>query len=128
MQKSAIKELFLYLLVGGLATLTEWAAFFLLGLAAVHYAPATILAYLLSTFINWLAGRWLIFKERRLSLWKELAGVYLASLLGLLLNLLIMWVAVDLLTIPEMLSKIAATALVFAYNFLVRKLLIYRKK
>lgn len=98
------------------------------GIAAVHYAPATILAYLLSTFINWLAGRWLIFKERRLSLWKELAGVYLASLLGLLLNLLIMWVAVDLLTIPEMLSKIAATALVFAYNFLVRKLLIYRKK
>ncbi len=128
MQKSAIKELFLYLIVGGIATLSEWGIFFALDLCAVHYALATLIAYLLSTFVNWLAGRLLVFKENRPSILKEIASIYLASILGLLLNLLIMWVAVDLLSVNEMISKILATALVFAYNFLVRKFLIYRKK
>lgn len=128
MNKNAIKELFLYLIVGGIATVSEWAVFFLLDLCAVHYALATIVAYLLSTFVNWLAGRLLVFKENNLPFLKEIISIYLASIIGLLLNLLIMWVAVDLLSVSEMLSKIAATAIVFAYNFLVRKFLIYKQK
>ena len=128
MNKNAIKELLLYLIVGGIATISEWAIFYLLDLGAVHYALATVIAYLLSTFINWLAGRLLVFKKTNLSLLKELAGIYLASIVGLLLNLLIMWIAVDLLSFNEMISKVAATAIVFAYNFLVRKLLIYKNK
>ena len=58
---------------------------------------------------------------------KEIVSVYVASLIGLLLNLLIMWVAVDLFSCNEMVSKVVATAIVFAYNFLIRKLVIYKK-
>ena len=128
MKNKTIRELFLYLIVGGFATVSEWAIFFLLDRGAVHYVFATIIAYLLSTLINWLAGRLLVFKKSNLPFFKEIASVYLASIVGLLLNLLIMWVAVDLLSVNEMIAKIAATAIVFAYNFLVRKLLIYKQK
>lgn len=128
MKKSDIKEFFLYLIVGGIATVTEWVLFFLLDRCAVHYTVATVIAYVISTFVNWLAGRMLVFKENRQSVWKEILGVYIASVVGLLLNLAIMWVAVDCLTVNEMISKIAATGIVFFYNFLVRKLLIYKKE
>lgn len=128
MDKKGIKEFLLYIIVGGIATVAEWVVFFLLGKVSCHYAVATAIAYILSTFVNWLAGRILVFKESKQPIIKEILSVYLASIVGLLLNLLIMWVAVDLISINEMLSKIAATGIVFVYNFLVRKLLIYKNR
>ena len=128
MDKKSIKDFLLYIIVGGIATVAEWAVFFVLGKGSLHYALATAIAYILSTFVNWLAGRILVFKERNQPITKEIVSVYLASIVGLLLNLLIMWVAVDLLSLNQMLSKIAATGIVFVYNFLVRKLLIYKEK
>ena len=47
--------------------------------------------------------------------------------MGLLLNLLIMFLLVQLLGVEKMIAKMAATVLVFTYNYLVRKLIIYRK-
>ncbi len=102
--------------------------FFVLDKISFHYTLATIIAYVLSTFVNWLAGRILVFKESHQSFIKEIVEIYIASIIGLLLNLLIMWVAVDLLAFNEMISKMAATAIVFFYNFLVRKLLIYKEQ
>ena len=128
MKRNNIKDFLLYLIVGAIATVTEWFFFFLLDKCPLHYTIATVIAYILSTFVNWLAGRLLVFKENRQSVLKEILEIYIASIVGLFLNLVIMWVAVDCLTANEMVSKIAATAIVFFYNFLVRKLLIYRKK
>ncbi len=126
MKKSNIKDFLLYLIVGAIATITEWVLFYLLDKCRIHYAIATTAAYILSTLVNWYMGRVLVFKENRKSVIKEILGVYTASVVGLLLNLAIMWVAVDLFDMGEMLSKIIATAIVFFYNFLVRKLLIYK--
>lgn len=127
MKKNNIKDFLLYLIVGGIATVAEWVLFYVFD-KGLHYLPATIIAYILSTFVNWLAGRVLVFKNNGQSFLKEILSIYIASIVGLLLNLLIMWVAVDLADINEMISKIIATAIVFTYNFLVRKLLIYKPK
>ncbi|MBP3392001.1 MAG: GtrA family protein [Clostridia bacterium] len=127
MNKNNAKEFLLYLVVGGIATVSEWIFFFIFDKCHLHYAIATTIAYLLATFVNWLAGRILVFKESKQSFMKEIVSVYVASLIGLLLNLLIMWVAVDLFSCNEMISKVVATAIVFAYNFLIRKLVIYKK-
>lgn len=127
MEKSNVKDFLLYLVVGGIATATEWVLFFIMDKCYIHYATATVIAYLLSTFVNWLAGRLLVFKDSYSSFLKEILSIYVASIVGLLLNLVIMWLAVDCLCFKEMFSKIAATAIVFFYNFLVRKLLIYKE-
>ncbi|MBQ1186138.1 MAG: GtrA family protein [Clostridia bacterium] len=127
MNKNNIKEFLLYVIVGGIATVAEWVSFFVLDKLSVHYAIATTLAYFTGTLVNWAAGRILIFKEPNQSFIKEIVSIYLASFIGLLLNLIIMWIAVDLFDITEMVSKIAATGIVFMYNFLIRKLLIYKK-
>lgn len=126
MNKNNAKEFLLYLVVGGIATVSEWVFFFIFDKCHIHYAIATTIAYVLSTFVNWLAGRILVFKESKQSFVKEIVSVYVASIIGLLLNLFIMWVAVDLFTCSEMISKVVATVIVFAYNFLIRKLVIYK--
>ena len=125
MNKNNIKDLLLYLVVGGVATVAEWAVFFVLIRCTLHYTIATAIAYVLSTFVNWVMGRLLVFKESKGSVMKEILSIYLVSVVGLLLNILIMWVAVDLLSFGEGISKIGATGIVFFFNFLVRKLVIY---
>lgn len=127
---SALGELFLYLIVGGLATVVEWVGFWLFcSVLGIQYLAATALAFVISTFANWLFGRLLVFRRASgKSLAKEIGSVYLASIVGLLLNLAIMFVLVQLLATEEMLAKMAATALVFAYNYLIRKFLIYKKQ
>lgn len=121
--------LFGYLIVGGLATIVEWAGFWLFSeKLSIEYLLATALAFAISTFANWLFGRLLVFRGKQAqSLLREILSVYLASIVGLLLNLLIMFLLVQLLSVEKMYAKIAATVLVFAYNYLVRKLVIYRK-
>ena len=126
--KKILKELFLYLLVGGIATVAEWSFFYLADdICGWHYLPATIAAYILSTFANWIAGRLILFKETGKNILLEILSIYAASVLGLLLNLLIMWLAVDIFHVREMFAKIISTGLVFMWNFLVRKMFIYKK-
>lgn len=120
--------LFGYLIVGGLATIVEWAGFWLFSeKLPIEYLLATALAFAISTFANWLFGRLLVFRGKQQSLLREILSVYLASIVGLLLNLLIMFLLVQLLGVEKMIAKMAATVLVFTYNYLVRKLIIYRK-
>ena len=121
--------LFGYLIVGGLATIVEWAGFWLFSeKLSIEYLLATALAFAISTFANWLFGRLLVFRgKQQQSLLREILSVYLASIVGLLLNMLIMFLLVQLLGVEKMIAKMAATVLVFTYNYLVRKLIIYRK-
>lgn len=120
-----IRQFAVYVVVGGIATIVEWAAFWAFN-HYMHYFLATTLAFALSTLANWWAGRLLLFKTGHKKLSKELTQIYITSILGLLFNFVIMWVAIEHLGIPEMASKMIATGIVFFWNFLVRKVLIYK--
>ena len=128
--KQTFFQLLLYLIVGGLATLVEWGAFFVLNTPlSLHYAAATALAFIASTFANWLLGRLILFRSAQKSkaaTAKELLKIYAVSVAGFVMNLAIMFVAVEKCAISEMSAKILATGIVFAWNFLIRKLVIYR--
>lgn len=127
--KNNVKDLLLYLAVGGIATLTEWGIFRLGSryLTIFHYTMLTVVAYVISTFVNWGAGRLLVFKRSDKPFLREISEIYISGILGLVLNLIIMFVCVDLLSADQMISKIIATGIVFFFNFLVRKMYIYKK-
>ena len=123
-----IRQILLYLVVGAGATVVEWGVFYLLDVrCGVHYTAATALAFAVSTLANWGLGRLLIFsKGDAKGIVHELVSIYGISCLGLAANLGIMFVCITLLGFPDMLSKIIATAIVFAANFAVRKFFIYK--
>ncbi|MDO4519328.1 MAG: GtrA family protein [Eubacteriales bacterium] len=124
-----LRNLFLYLIVGGLATIVEWACFWVFDSKfGIHYMIATALAFVFSTFANWLFGRLLVFQKREnFSVWKELAAIYATSIGGLLFNLAIMYVLVEWVHVGNMIAKIIATGIVFIYNYVIRKVLIYKQ-
>lgn len=115
-----------YVLVGLIATAVEYAVFSGLLFMGWHYEVSTVTGYIVATFFNWLAGKVLLFGASGKPVWQEILSVYAASIIGLLLNMGIMWLAVEVAGIHELIAKIIATAIVFIYNFLVRKKIIYK--
>ena len=125
-QSETLKQLFLYLIVGGIATLDEWVLFYIFDTKlGIHYMPATALAFMVSTFANWLAGKLILFKDWS-NVIPEIVKVYATSIAGLFFNLVLMWIMVDIMGLQEMVSKIIATGIVFMWNFLIRKYAIYK--
>ena len=128
--KKNISQFLRYVVVGGLATIVEWAAFYALNTClSMHYMFATGIAFAISTFANWLFGRLLLFGAQIIpdrALLRELLKIYLTSIAGFLMNLLIMWIAVEKFALAEMLAKIIATGCVFFWNFVVRVRFIYK--
>ena len=120
------RQMFLYLVVGAGATLVEWGVFYLLAeKMLITYPAAVTVAFAFSTLANWKLGRILLFKDTPV-IKGELTKIYLTSILGLLMNLIIMYVEIEHFAMDQMLSKIIATAIVFQWNFLIRKFVIYR--
>lgn len=130
------KNIILYGIVGGIATVVEWGLFYLLcECGGVQYLLATAIAFFFSTLANWISGRLILFKKKdndkeerkRKALIKELAQIYLTSLTGLLFNLVIMYVLVEQVDVAEMVAKVMATVIVFAYNYVIRTRVIYKE-
>lgn len=126
-----IKEFVSYLFVGAVSTLVEWIGFWAFnGLFNWQYLISTALAFCISTQVNLVLGRKMTFKEvcKETIETKELISIYMASLVGLVFNLVIMYVLVSKLHVLEFVSKMIATGIVFFWNFGVRKFGIYAKK
>lgn len=125
---SLLEQLVRYGFVGGIAALTEWATFFLFdGIVHWHYMLATVLSFLIATFVNWAVGRCTMFqKAAKVGTACEILGIYFVSGIGLVLNLFLMFFFVEKIGIRNAVAKITATGLVFIWNFISRKLFIYR--
>lgn len=120
-------QLFRYLLVGGTAFavdfgllwgLTEWCG--------VHYLFAAALSFIAGLTVNYLLSiRW-VFSEHALhSCATEFSLFALIGVAGLGLNEAIIWIAAECLRCHYMASKIIAAAVVFFWNFLARKYLLF---
>ena len=129
-----LKQFFSYVCVGGIASIVEWVLFAVFSnVLGLQYLLATALSYIFSTAANWFLGRIWTFRASKTyenKRGKELFLVFLVSAIGLLFNwgLMYLFVTVIGLDTPllKTLSKIAATGIVFFWNFLIRKFVIYK--
>lgn len=116
-----------YFLVGGLAFLVDGAVLAgMVELLGIHYLVGATAGFIVGAFVNyWLSVHW-VFSERTLSnQGLELGLFILIGLIGLGLNDALMWLFTDWLGLYYLLSKIMAAALVFIYNFAVRRALLF---
>lgn len=118
----------IYFVVGFGATIVEWILFWILAdCLSINYLLATTIAMFISTFANWALGRLLLFSARKHdSLLHEILQIYAASIIGWLFNMLLMYLMVDHMHMQNMFAKVIATGIVFVYNYLVRRIVIYK--
>lgn len=134
LNKANIKQFISYFFVGGVAAIVEWVMFFIFAnVLQINYFVSTVIAFIFSTTANWILGRITTFKDNNTykdKKAKEAFLVFIVSSIGLLFNLILMYLFVTVMgfdsSLGKTLSKIAATGIVFIWNFLIRKLVIYK--
>ena len=132
--KEFIKQFISYFCIGGISAIVEWILFYLFSsVFNVNYLIAAAMAFVFSTTTNWFLGKTITFsksKKYQNTAEKEFGLIFLVSGIGLMLNLVLMYifVAVVKLNTESLMtfSKIMATGIVFVWNFLIRRLLIYK--
>ena len=123
-----VKKLFLQFckfgLVGTLCFCIDYGLMVLLTeMGILSYFVASGVSFTVSVMVNYVLSMRFVFKGKdELSKLQEMAIFLALSLVGLALNQMIMWIAVEFFKMFYALAKILATMIVTTYTFISRKL------
>lgn len=139
------KELILYVVFGALTTLVNYVVYF--GCKALHipYQPATVIAWIAAVAFAYITNRIWVFESKTFgakAICKEIVLFVGARLFSLVLELIIMFIGMDLLsagertvvlfdkTLPlgEFVTKTVAQIVIIVSNYVFSKLVVFRKK
>jgi putative flippase GtrA len=125
--RALVRGLGRYFVVGGVAAGVDIGLFVVfakyLGMPYLRVAAAS---FVLATLINYfLSVRFVFVSGQRFRRRWELAMVFAVSGVGLALNAAILWACVELGRVDLLLAKIAATGVVFFWNYFARRLFVF---
>ena len=125
--KEQIKKFISYFFVGGMAAIVEWITFAIANVF-LNYMISTVISFIIATTANYILGRILTFKDYKKKK-SDVVGVFIVSGVGLLLNMLFMYILINVIHFPiEFIAKVISTGLVFLWNYISRILFIYKEK
>jgi len=121
-------QLLRYAVVGGISFIVDYGSLWLLTeKAGLPYLWSAALAFILGLICNYiLSTRWVFGESRIKNAWGEFVAFAVIGVIGLGLNELIMYACTEGLGFHYMLSKIVSTAIVFFWNFLARRFLVFK--
>ena len=117
-------QIFKFGSVGGVAFLIDFIFLYLFK-EFCHFPVvlANTLSFCISVIYNYTASvKWVFDVNKEKNAKKQFVIFIIFSVIGLLINDLIMWVSVDFMHIYYLLAKIIATFVVMVFNFITRKM------
>ena len=126
---NTLLQLFRYGFVGGIAFVVDYGTLFLLtNYAGVPYLWSAAIAFILGLVTNYLLSiSWVFRRNEAMKSWQEFLLFAIIGIVGLGFNEIIMYLGTDILQLHYMLSKLISTVIVFFWNFLARKYLLFNK-
>ena len=121
-------QLFRYGFVGGGAFVVDFFTYCLLEWVGIHYLLAAIGAFIVGFAFNFTVSRILIFcadGKQKVSR-GEVISVLVISCIGLALTEFLLFAGVHWLNMDYRISKIVASILVLFWNYVARKVFVYR--
>lgn len=122
--KKLFVQIFKFVIVGGIATLIDWAIYYVL-YNYLHIEPliGNIISFSISVIYNYTASvRWVFDVNKEKSKMRMFIEFMIFSILGLLLTELLLFIGIKGLNMHAMFVKIIATAIVMVFNFITRKI------
>lgn len=121
-----------YLIFGFLAFVLNYILYFLFADAMqMHYMAATVLSWVLTVVFAYWTNRTFVFKSQNKdtgSVVKEFVSFIGARIATEVLELVLMYVMVDLLSINDKISKLVCQVLVILANYVLSKIWIFKDK
>lgn len=121
--KKLISQFFKFGVVGVIAFIVDYLSLYLLTeFLNVYYLISSIISFLLSIIVNYILSIKWVFDIKKRQSFKDVIIFTLLSAIGLLINLLVMYLSVEVFKIYYMIGKLIATFIVMIWNFVTRKM------
>lgn len=121
--KKLIGQFFKFGVVGVIAFIVDYLSLYLLTeFLNVYYLISSIISFLLSIIVNYILSIKWVFDIKKKQSFKDVIIFTLLSAIGLLINLLVMYLSVEVFKIHYMIGKLIATFIVMIWNFVTRKM------
>lgn len=121
-------QFFRYIFVGGVAFLADGGSLFLITTIGVNYLISVIFAFVIGLAVNYGLSKLLIFENSSVNGKIEFLVYGIIGVIGLGFTEIIMYVLTEIAGLYFMVSKVIATIIVLVWNFVARKITLYRKK
>lgn len=121
--KKLISQFFKFGVVGVIAFIVDYLSLYLLTeFLNVYYLISSIISFLLSIIVNYILSIKWVFDIKKKQSFKDVIIFTILSAIGLLINLLVMYLSVEVFKIHYMIGKLIATFIVMIWNFVTRKM------
>ena len=126
------KEILLYVFFGALTTLVSFATFYLFAdVFGIHELIANVISWIFAVTFAYITNRIWVFADKaysRRGIMREAASFYGGRLATLGFEELILLIFVTVLGFNDMIVKIAASVGVLVLNYIISKLIVFRKE
>lgn len=125
------KELILYGIFGVATTLVNFGVYFVLRAFSVDYVVSTVIGWLASVIFAYVTNRIFVFESKTKGFkaisW-EVCTFFGSRVASMLADMAILFVFYDTLGLSEFWVKVASNVVVIVMNYVLSKLLVFRKK
>ena len=130
-KKLVNRETILYVVFGALTTLINLAVFALCSRLSIAWELGNGIAWIVSVLFAFITNKLFVFESKsfRFGIFlRELLSFFAARLFSLAVEYAGLWLLIDVLGWKEMLAKILMNIVVIILNYLLSKLLIFKKQ
>ena len=123
-----LMQIIKFVIVGGIATIIDYIIFFIMHeLLKIPTLPSNITSFTISVIYNYIASVKWVFDVKKDDPKKQFIIFIVLSLIGLLINTIIVYITIDILKWWSMIAKVLATGIVMVFNFITRKMFLEKK-
>ncbi|MCD7791339.1 MAG: GtrA family protein [Bacteroides thetaiotaomicron] len=126
------KALISYLFFGVCTTVINIAVYYLCyNVSGIPNVPSTVIAWVVAVVFAYITNKLFVFDSKSFKadvLVREMASFFGCRLLTGILDVIIMYVAVDVMDMNSTLWKLVSNVLVIILNYVASKLVIFKKK
>ena len=125
------KEIINYLIFGGLTTLVSIGTYAIFTkIFNIDYLVSNVLSWVIAVLFAFITNKLFVFESKskdKALVSKEITNFFFFRIVSLVLEMVIMYVFVDLLAINDLITKIIAQIIVILANYIFSKVFVFKK-
>ena len=122
------KEIINYLIFGGLTTLISIITYALFAkVFHIDYLISNVLSWIIAVLFAYITNKIFVFESKSKKNIKEITSFFFFRVVSLIMEMVILYVFVDMLHIDDLVTKIIAQVIVIVSNYVVSKLFVFKK-
>lgn len=122
------KEIINYLIFGGLTTLISIVTYALFAkVFNIDYLISNVLSWIIAVLFAYITNKMFVFESKSKNDIKEITSFFFFRIVSLIMEMIILYVFVDMLHIDDLVTKIIAQIIVIISNYIFSKVFVFKK-